>query len=159
MITYVPKSVTDAVKSRPDWPEIEAAMKRAYGSDWRLVPYDEMKHPAEGRRKERKMAEYIEKGELIGWLMPYVHTGEKVDPEALFTDIVVMKAADVVSKESLMREMERTGEVSRIAAEFEHRVDELEAELRDNDGADAERLGEFAEEVIRQFAYRIKTNG
>lgn len=52
MITYVPKSVTDAVKSRPDWPELEAAMKRAYGADWRLVSYDEMKHPAEGRRKE-----------------------------------------------------------------------------------------------------------
>lgn len=41
------------------------------------------------------MAEYIEKGELIAWLMPYVHTGEKVDPEALFTDIVVMKGAEV----------------------------------------------------------------
>lgn len=50
MITYVPKSITDAVKSRPDWPEIEAAMKKAYGSDWRLVSCDEPMHPAEGRR-------------------------------------------------------------------------------------------------------------
>lgn len=105
------------------------------------------------------MAEYIKKGALIDWLMPYVHMGEMVDPEVLIEDIRAMKAADVVSEESLMREMERTGEASRIGAEFERRVDELEAELRDNDGADAERLGEFAEEVIRQFAYRIKTNG
>lgn len=80
--------------------------------------------------------EYISRKELIVWLMPYVHTGEKVDPEVLFADIRAMKAADL-----------------------ERRVDELEAELRDSDGADAERLGEFAEEVIRQFAYRIKTNG
>lgn len=80
--------------------------------------------------------EYISRKELIVWLMPYVHTGEKVDPEALFADIRAMKAADL-----------------------ERRVDELEAELRDSDGADAERLGEFAEEVIRQFAYRVKTNG
>ena len=36
MIIYVPKSVTDAVKSRPDWPEIEAAMKRAYGDGRRI---------------------------------------------------------------------------------------------------------------------------
>lgn len=35
MITYAPKSITDAVKSRPDWPEIEAAMKRAYGREGR----------------------------------------------------------------------------------------------------------------------------
>ena len=103
--------------------------------------------------------EYISRKALIDWLMPYVHTGEKVDPEALIADIRAMKAAEVVPEKSLMREIERTGEVSRIAAEFEHRIDELEAELRDNDGADAERLGEFAEEVIRQFAYRIKTNG
>lgn len=105
------------------------------------------------------MAEYIDKGALIEWLMPYVHLGEKVDPEALLADIKAMKGAEVVPEESLMREMERTGEVSRIGAEFERRVDELEAELRDNDAADAEMLGEFAEEVIRQFAYRIKTNG
>lgn len=37
-------------------------------------------------------------------------------------------------EESLMREIERTGEVSRIAAELERRVDELEAELRERDG-------------------------
>ena len=95
MTIYVPKSVTDAVKSRPDWPELEAAMKRAYGDGWRLVSCDEPMHPAEGRRKERKMAEYIEKGALIVWLMPYVHLGEKVDPEALIADIRAMKAADV----------------------------------------------------------------
>ena len=47
MIIYVPKSVTDAVISRPDWPEIEAAMKRAYGDGWRLVSCDEPMHPAE----------------------------------------------------------------------------------------------------------------
>lgn len=41
------------------------------------------------------MAEYIEKGALIDWLMPYVHTGEKVEPEALIADIRAMKAADV----------------------------------------------------------------
>lgn len=160
MITYAPKSITDAVKSRPDWPEIETAMKRAYGSNWRLVSCDEPMHPAEAGEMEDSMEnEFISRKELIVWLMPYVHTGEKVDPEALIADIRAMKAAEVVSEESLMREMERTGEVSRIAAEFEHRVDELEAELRENDGADAERLREFAEEVIRQFAYRIKTNG
>ena len=39
MIIYVPKSVTDAVKSRPDWPELEAAVKRAYRDGWRLVSY------------------------------------------------------------------------------------------------------------------------
>lgn len=40
--------------------------------------------------------EYISRKELIVWLMPYVHTGEKVDPEALIADIRAMKAADVV---------------------------------------------------------------
>lgn len=104
------------------------------------------------------MAEHIERGALIDWLMPYVHFGEKVDPEALIGDILAMPAAKVVPEESLMREIERTGEVSRVGADLERRVDELEAERRDNDSADAERLGEFAEEVIRQFAYRIKTN-
>lgn len=103
--------------------------------------------------------EYISRKELIVWLMPYVYMGEMVDPEALLADIKAMKGAEVVPEESLMREMEKTGEASRVGAEFERRVDELEAELRDNDGADAERLGEFAEEVIRQFAYRVKTNG
>ena len=41
------------------------------------------------------MAEYIDKGALIDWLMPYVHLGEKVDPETLIADIREMKAADV----------------------------------------------------------------
>lgn len=41
------------------------------------------------------MAEYIDKGALIDWLMPYVHMGEKVDPETLIADIREMKAADV----------------------------------------------------------------
>ena len=41
------------------------------------------------------MAEYIEKGALIDWLMPYVHMGQKVDPEALIADIREMKGADV----------------------------------------------------------------
>lgn len=103
--------------------------------------------------------EYIERNALIEWLMPYVHIDEKIDPEVLIEDIRAVKAAEVVPAESLMREMERTGEVSRVGADLERRVDELEAELRDGDGADAERLGEFAEEVIRQFAYRIKSNG
>lgn len=35
--------------------------------------------------------EYISRKELIVWLMPYVHTGEKVDPEALFADIRAMR--------------------------------------------------------------------
>lgn len=41
------------------------------------------------------MAEYIERGTLIDWLMPYVHLGEKVDPEELLADIREMKTADV----------------------------------------------------------------
>ena len=65
--------------------------------------------------------EYISRKELIDWLMPYVHLGEKVDPEALIVDIRAMQAADVVSKESLMREMERTGEVSRVGGCPDHR--------------------------------------
>ena len=73
--------------------------------------------------------------------MPYVHLGEKVAPEALIADIRAMCAAEVVPEESLMREIERTGEVSRVG-------NELERQLMD-----------FAEEVIRQFAYRSKTNG
>lgn len=98
MIIYVPKSITDAVKSRQDWPELEAAMKRAYGADWRLVSYDEMKYPAEAGEMEDSMEnEYISRKELIVWLMPYVHTGEKVDPEVLLADIRAMKGADVVS--------------------------------------------------------------
>ena len=40
----------------------------------------------------------------------------------------------VCMEEALMREVERTGEVSRIAAELERRVNELEAQLRDKDG-------------------------
>lgn len=96
MIIYVPKSVTDAVKSRPDWPELEAAMKRAYGADWRLVSYDEMKHPAEAGEMEDSMEhEYISRKELIVWLMPYLQFGELVDPEVLIEDIRAMKAADV----------------------------------------------------------------
>lgn len=94
-------------------------------------------NPAEAGEMEDSMEhEYISRKALIDWLMPYVHMGEKVDPEVLFADIRAMKGADL-----------------------ERRVDELEAKLRDSDGADAERLGEFAEQVIRQFAYRIKTNG
>lgn len=85
--------------------------------------------------------EYISRKELIVWLMPYLHFGELVDPEVLFADIRAMKGAEVASEESLMREMERTGEASRVGGELER------------------QLMDFAEEVIRQFAYRIKTNG
>lgn len=96
MIIYVPKSVTDAVKSRPDWPEIEAAMKRAYEADWRLVSYDEPMHPEEAEEMEDSMEnEYISRKELIVWLMPYLHFGELVAPEVLLADIRAMKAADV----------------------------------------------------------------
>lgn len=49
MITYVPQSLKDKAMSRSDWPEFESMMKNAYGSDWRLVSYEEMAtRPPEG---------------------------------------------------------------------------------------------------------------
>lgn len=40
MKTYVPKSLYDAITSRPDWPELELRMKDIYGESWELVPYE-----------------------------------------------------------------------------------------------------------------------
>lgn len=98
MITYAPKSVTDAVKSRPDWPELETAMKRAYGADWRLVSYDEPMHPAEGRRKERKMAMgYIDREEAMraideykGYFQGQISTSNlltKIEAQCIISDL------------------------------------------------------------------------
>lgn len=49
MITYVPQSIKDAAMSHPEWPLFEALFKAQYGSDWRLVSYEEAaKRPPEG---------------------------------------------------------------------------------------------------------------
>lgn len=48
-----------------------------------------------GEMEDSMENEYISRKELIVWLMPYVHMGEKVDPEALIADIRAMKAANV----------------------------------------------------------------
>ena len=50
------------------------------------------------------MAEYIEKGALIDWLMPYVHLDEKVDPDSLIEDIREMRAAEAVPVVQELRE-------------------------------------------------------
>lgn len=39
--TYAPQKFVDKVKSRPDWPELEAKIKAVLGDDWRLVSYAE----------------------------------------------------------------------------------------------------------------------
>lgn len=78
-----------------------------------------------------KSNEYIEKRALIEWLIPYVHMCEKVDPKILLEGIRSMCIADVVPRMLLINEIERTGEACRIAAEFERRIVELEAELQD----------------------------
>lgn len=77
-----------------------------------------------------KSNEYIEKRALIEWLSPYVYMCEKVDPDILLEGIMSMCVADVVPRMLLIDEIERTGEVCRIAVEFEHRIVELEAELQ-----------------------------
>ena len=41
------------------------------------------------------MAEYIEREAAIAWFMPYAHTGESIDADAVISDIKGMKAADV----------------------------------------------------------------
>ena len=40
--------------------------------------------------------DYISRRAVIDWLMPYVHIGEKVDPEVLIGAVRYMPAADVV---------------------------------------------------------------
>lgn len=50
MITYVPQSIKDAAMSHPEWPQFEALLKSMYGSDWRLVSYEELAtRPPEGK--------------------------------------------------------------------------------------------------------------